>query len=87
MVPTMALKLVTRWTLKDFKVVRVAINELKKIEHYVPMTTTGNEAARTISASAFASMTVGAAIKHNDVILTNLMTSHCFNPIPWKRVY
>ena len=46
MVPTMALKLVTRWTLKDFKVVRVAINELKKIEHYVPTTTTGNEAAQ-----------------------------------------
>ena len=24
----------------------------------------------------------GAAVEHNDVILTNLMTSHCFNPIP-----
>ena len=24
----------------------------------------------------------GAASEHNDVILTNLMTSHCFNPIP-----
>ena len=24
----------------------------------------------------------GAPAKHNDVILTNLMTSHCFNPIP-----
>ena len=82
MVPTMALKLVTRWTLKDFKVVRVAINELKKNEYYVPTTTTGNEAARTITASAFASTTVGAAIEHNGFILINLMTSHCFNPIP-----
>ena len=24
----------------------------------------------------------GAAVEHNGVILTNLMTSHCFNPIP-----
>ena len=24
----------------------------------------------------------GAAIEPNDIILDNLMTSHCFNPIP-----
>ena len=45
---------------------------------------TGNEAARVhaISAFALASATVGAAVEHNDIILMNLMTSHCFNPIP-----
>ena len=36
---------------------------------------------REISAFALVGTTVGAAIESNDIILTNLMTSHCFNPI------
>ena len=47
-----------------------------------PMTMTGNEAARTISAFVWLVRQSGAAVKPNDVILTNLITSHCFNPIP-----
>ena len=35
-----------------------------------------------ISAFALAGTTVGAAVELNDDILMNLMTSHCFNPIP-----
>ena len=46
------------------------------------MTTTEIEVVRAISAFALAGMTVRAAVIHNDVILTNLMTSHCFNQDP-----
>ena len=46
-------------------------------------TTTGNEAARAqYLPLLWPVRQSGAAIKPNDVILTNLKTSHCFNPIP-----
>ena len=49
-----------------------------------PTTTTWNEAACAKNLPLFWPVQQsGAAVKHNDNILTNLMTSHCFNPIPW----
>ena len=63
MVPTKALKLVTRQTLNDFKVVRGVKNILKKMEHYIPTTMTGNVASRAISASALAGMKVGGCYR------------------------
>ena len=46
-------------------------------------TTTGNEAAcLQYLHLLWPVRQLGAAVEHNGVILTNLMTSHCFNPIP-----
>ena len=47
------------------------------------MTTTGHEAARAQYLPLLWQVQhLGAATEYNDVILMNLMTSHCFNSIP-----
>jgi hypothetical protein len=52
-----------------------------KFDANVPMTTTGNEATRVqYLPPLWPLWQSGAAVEHNDVILTNLMTSHFLCP-------